>query len=148
GADGVGGGGEVGGGGLDVREHRDQRVERVRGEAHPLQGAVALGQVRADLQESERVVAVDADGAGRAALRLGAAGGVRVVDGALVVGAEYVLDVLDREQTLRSPVPGEGVGVRARAGVPAVPVLAGGVQGALHVPGAGRVVEVVVLRVG
>src|SRR5699024_621135 len=96
------------------------------------QGAVALGQVRADLQDRERVVAVDADRSEPAALRLGAAGGVRDERRALVVGAEHVLDVLDGQQTLRAPAPRQVVRFRARAGTPAVPVLAGGVQGALQ----------------
>ena len=79
-------------------------------------------RVRTDLPDRERVVAVDPGGADGAALGLGAAGRVRVEHGALVVGAEHVLDVLEGEQALGATASRQVTGFRACPDVPAAAV--------------------------
>lgn len=88
----------------------------------PPQRAVRLRPVRTDLPDRERVVAVDPGGADGAALGLGAAGRVRVEHGALVVGAEHVLDVLEGEQALGATASRQVTGFRACPDVPAAAV--------------------------
>ena len=139
---------KVGGRGVHVREERYQRVERVGAVCHPLDGAGGLRAVRADLHHRELALAVDADRAVHVAGALIAQLAVRIERGALVVGAQHVLDILDGHLALRLTGPRDVVGGGLVVGVRAVPHLVVRVEEALHVPGARGVVHVVGVGVG
>ena len=132
--------------GLDVGVQRDQRVKRVGAKGHPLHGAIRRLRIGAQLQHGELAVAVDADGAIGAARGGRALTAVAVVLRALVVAREYVLNVLDGHLALGHTAPGDVVALGRVVGVGAVPHIAG-VEAALHVPGARRVVDVVAVAV-
>lgn len=71
---------------------------------------------------------IDADGPQQVTLLLGADARVGVVDGALVVQAEHVLDVLDGELALGHPAPRQVVRGPGVLGAWAVPVLGVGLS--------------------
>ena len=132
--------------GLDVGVQRNQRVKRVGAKGHPLHGAVGRMRIGAQLQHSELAVAVDADGAIGATRGGRALAAVAVVLRALVVARKHVLDVLDGHLALGHAAPGDVVALGRVVGLGAVPHIAG-VEAALHVPGARRVVDMVAVAV-
>ena len=129
------------GGHIGVERHHG--IERVGGISHPLNGALLRRDVRTDLDKSHKVVAVDADGAVHAALALVAVAGVGVIGRALVVGGQHIFDILRGQLLLGHHAPGQVIGARGVVGVRAVPDPGVGIEGAEHVPGTGRVVNVV-----
>ena len=73
---------------------------------------------------------------------------VRIVRGALVVGAQHVLHVFDGDLAIRLASPWNVVRSRLVVGVLTVPLLVVRVEETLHVPGARGVVNMVGIRVG
>ena len=131
---------------VDVRVERHQRVERVGAVGDPLDRAVRLRTVRANLHDGQLALAVDADRAVHVACVLVAEVAVRVERRALIVRAEHVLYVLDRHLALGLTGPRDVIAVRAVVGLGAVPHLVVRVEEPLHDPCARRVVHVI--RVG
>ena len=138
--------GIVFGHGLDVGVQRNQRVKRVGTKGHPLHGAIGRLRIGTQLQHGELAVAVDADGTICATRSERALATVAIVLRALVVAREYVLDVLDGHLVLGHAAPGDIVALGRVVGLGTVPHVTG-VEAALHVPGARRVVDVVAVAV-
>ena len=91
-------------------------------------------------------VAVDPDGTIGAACGGRTLAAVAVVLRALVVARKHVLDVLDGHLALGHAAPGNIVALGRVVGLGAIPHVAG-VEAALHVPGARRVVDMVAVAV-
>ena len=132
--------------GLDIGVQRHERVKRVRAKRHPLHGAIRRLRIGAQLQHGKLAVAVDADGTIGAARGGRALAAVAVVLRALVVARKHVLDVLDGHLALGHAAPGDVIALGRVVGLGTVPHIAG-VEAALHVPGARRVVDVVAVAV-
>ena len=128
---------------VDVREERHGGVERRGGEGDPVDCAVGLRRVRADLQDRAFACAVDADRAVHVPRRGVAALAVRVVLGALVVQRERVIHVFDCDLVVGLAAPRNVVGGGRQVGVGAIPCLVERVEIAFDRPRARRVVHVV-----
>ena len=111
-----------------------------------MHGAVGRLRIGAQLQHGKLAVAVDADGAIGAARGGRTLAAVAVVLRALVVAREYVLNVLDGHLALGHTAPGDVIALGRVVGVGTIPHVAG-VEAALHVPGARRVVDMVAVAV-
>ena len=132
--------------GLDISVQRHECVKRVGAKRHPLHGAIRRLCIGAQLQHGELAVAIDADGTIGAARGGRTLAAVAVVLRALVVARKHVLDVLDGHLALGHATPGDVIALGRVVGVGTVPHIAG-IEAALHVPGARRVVDVVAVAV-
>ena len=139
--------GQIGRGLLHIGVERDHGVERVGGIGDPLHCAQLFRQVGPELDQGHKVVAVDADGAVHAPVVFGAIAGVGIVGRALVVRGQHILDILRGDLLFRHHAPGQIIRLGGVICAGAVPHPGVGVQAAQHIPGAGRIVNMIGVRV-
>ena len=128
---------QVGGGVVDVRIERGGRGERAGTVRNPHDRTAFDGRVRANLHGHHVSGAVDADRTVAMAAFLSSLRAVRVIRGAFEVRTEQEVDILDGHGILRFETPWNIVRFRGKV------FRVGRIEIAVHVPGAWRVVDVV-----
>ena len=136
---------QVGGRIVDVRVERRRGGERAGTERHPHHRAVDGRRIRAHLNRHHMPGAVDANRTVTMAAFRRACRAVRIIWRAFEMRGQQEIDVFEAYLGFRHAAPGNVVGLRRVAGGRRIPILAG-VEVALHVPGAGRVVDVILRR--
>ena len=147
GGDPVGGVAQIFWGPIDVGIEGNEGIEGVGPVRHPLDGPAGLGAVGTQLDDGQLIVPVDSDGTEETSGVLVTGHAVRIVGGPLVVGAQQVFHIFDGDLPLGLTAPRDVVAGGVMVGIGPVPNLVVRIQEALHVPGAGGVVDMVRITV-
>ena len=132
---------------VNSRIERDQRIERVGRECKPLDCLAVCRNVRAHLDQSQEIVAVDPDRAVFALLEAVPALRIRVERSSLEMGGKCIFDILDCHLLLRHHAPRDIIGLRRIVRIRSIPLLCMRVKVAAHEPCSRSIVDVIGITV-